>query len=886
MDSAQKRNIPISEGALIPSADPVVPENANDIQEVPGEAYVTPPVQTSVSSSKTPDDGSHIAIPSVNSTAQSGTPAVTPPVPQLAAQRYIVDINGLVPTKTIHFNIVVRVMTIWKMYDTQNKKDVKSLELSLIDAQGSKIQATIPARIMKDFVKYFKDEGVCRRLSRFDHCLNINGGYRCSKHEYKIVFGSDTLVEQAVDLDIPNHVFKYTPFAEITNFVANFDYCCDLIGHIIGYSDPIVEKGKKRISVQLEDERADTLKVTLWEEHADRVLNCMNNEPEYPVVLIVHQSFTTTNLFNGGIYLNDMNIATYTSTNTGYTTFEDFVRDAEMLTLSGISELDQACNVVVFAKISGLAKENEWSYTGCSLCNRKVFEIEDAEKNNGGNKKLSFAKSRRTDNGKAISCPKKWMCSSHGPVSAVGPKFKLQVYVVDGSGSRIATLWDRMVYNFINKSAAELIQEGNLDYPEILEEIVGRKCLFRLDVSNYNIRNNTSEISVARIATDHDIIKKYLEAVSDDQDIDPELSAEFYHSVTPNQDSNAKTAVSCTDETDLMLIGDDSADSPPPKKFTNAHEVLRRKTRYISAVKMDYGYDQLVLVPANIRTKGLILSSNLTAILRHVGQQIMIEVPGIGSVFANMHINKKKRCQLYGSALEEFFAAIGVFPQSKIHVIYHKSSNVLHLFNFNHDGCQRFSPDLNANIGHRYLLELNPNNSLRCVINPQYFRGIDWPLNQTVSLILDDKHKQWNFNIYTQQGEPVGFEGKMWAEFHDLYFNHLRGVNVIFIYTGQLYFRLRVFNLQGSSCDRDISLRIHRRRLDIQDYNSLIIYYDEEPVIRMGRVYLSDYPNRFIVKGDIEYMMGLKKIPTGIKLGFHIDARKAVNKEHLILEVL
>ncbi|CAI9096009.1 OLC1v1032069C1 [Oldenlandia corymbosa var. corymbosa] len=230
---------------------------------------------------------------------------------------------------------------------------------------------------------------------------------------------------------------------------------------------------------------------------------------------------------------------------------------------------------------------------------------------------------------------------------------------------------------------------------------------------------------------------------------------------------------------------------------------------------MDYGYDQLVSVPANIRTKGLILSSNLTANLRHVGQQIMIEVPGIRSVFANMHINKKKKG-----------------------------------------------------------------------INPQYFRAIGWPLNQTVSLVLDDKHKQWNFNIYTQQGEPVGFEGNMWEEFHDLYFNHLRGVNVIFIYTGQLYFKLRVFNSEGYCCDQDISASdssegevdtidyirsnsdpntfnvvmntdvIQRgrleipwhivRRLEIQDNNSLIIYYDEEPAIRMGRVYLSDYPNRLL----------------------------------------
>ncbi|CAI9099420.1 OLC1v1036239C1 [Oldenlandia corymbosa var. corymbosa] len=205
-----------------------------------------------------------------------------------------------------------------------------------------------------------------------------------------------------------------------------------------------------------------------------------------------------------------------------------------------------------------------------------------------------------------------------------------------------------------------------------------------------------------------------------------------------------------------------------------------------------------------------------------------------------------------------------------------------------------FSVYLDANIGLRYLLELNPNNALRCGINPQYFRAIGWLSNQAVSLMLDDKHKQRKFEIYTQKG--------------------------------QLYFKLRVFNSEGYCCDQDISaldsskgevdtidyiqfngdqntfnvvmntdviqcgkLEIPWhivRRLEIQDYSSLIIYYDGELVVRMGRIYLSDYPNRFIIEGDIEYMMGLKKIPTGIKLGFRIDARKVVNKEHLILEVL
>ncbi|CAI9094790.1 OLC1v1030584C1 [Oldenlandia corymbosa var. corymbosa] len=190
-----------------------------------------------------------------------------PSVPNVAAQRYIADINGMIDTKSIYFSIVVRVMTLWK---------------------GNKIQATIHGRYVKDFVDFFR-EGCVRKLSRFDHALNISGGFRCAQHEYKILFESKTLVESVIDLDIdiPFHVFEFMPFAEVTNFIANFDYCFDLIGHLIAYSDPIVDYGKKRIFVELEDERADRLKVTLWGEHVDRVIDYMCTNPSYPVVLIV-----------------------------------------------------------------------------------------------------------------------------------------------------------------------------------------------------------------------------------------------------------------------------------------------------------------------------------------------------------------------------------------------------------------------------------------------------------------------------------------------------------------------------------------------------------------------------------------------------------------------
>ncbi|CAI9115728.1 OLC1v1016714C1 [Oldenlandia corymbosa var. corymbosa] len=517
-----------------------------------------------------------------------------------AINQFIADINGFVETKSKHFSITVRVMTLWKMPESTKNKAIKSLEMVLIDANGGKVQATIPVRFMKEFEHLFK-EGVVCRISGFDHALNINGGYRCSKHEYKIVFLPDTLVDSVEYVNIPLHVFDFTPFAEISNFIASFDYCFDIIGHIQAYSKPVVENGTKRISVELEDQRADRLKITLWNEHADRVLTLMDANPEYPIVLIVQyvkckkyysKASVTTNIYNGRIYLNDDKIPEIydyktrmddnenkaasihripiLSSISGYTTYEDFVKEAAMISINGINDLEQPGHAVTFGKITGLAKEFDWSYTGCNLCNKKVIEI---KKDDGG---ITLAELDNAQKGKiknttgdAVSASlKKWMCGKHGPVSSVAPKFKLQVYVADRSGSRIFTLWDRMVYNFITKSAAELREkEPSVDYPVILEEVKRKRCLFRLDVSNFNIKNRTSEVSVAKITVDSDVIKKYLEVVAEDQEIDPEISAGYGLNLTPTQDSTSKTAVSCTGDTEVPTAGDDTADSPPTKKI-------------------------------------------------------------------------------------------------------------------------------------------------------------------------------------------------------------------------------------------------------------------------------------------------------------------------------
>ncbi|CAI9115093.1 OLC1v1015927C1 [Oldenlandia corymbosa var. corymbosa] len=481
------------------------------------------------------------------------------------------------------------------MYMKADQKEIKSLELIFIDAQGGKIQATIPKSFMDSFINYF-EEGCVRQIACFDHALNIVGGYRCSKHEYKIVFEPNTIVDAVVDLDIPNHVFEFTPFAEISNFIANFDFCFDVIGHVIGVSEIVIDGEKKRISVELEDERADRLKITLWNGNADAISAMMADHPVMPVMLIVQyvkckkwnsRASVTTNMYNGRISLNDMSMPAISdykmrlediedkdasvqrisilSNISGYNTYEDFVKDASMLTVSEIKELEEPCYVVTFAKITRLVKEFDWCYLGCRDCNKKVTEIgKDTD-----TRFVGLPKSNQRGKGKKVTSEN----------NSEGSKYR-QLLLMDQAA------------------------EPGVYYPNKLDELKGKKCLFKLDVSQFNIRNMDSEMSVARVTTDAAIIKQYLQAVSEDLEIDAENSIEFGLSMTQTDDSTAKTAVSCTGDVNIQNANvgtplEDTADSPSPKKTKSTQDpesVKSHQNKCVRKIRRKFHRHDLICV--------------------------------------------------------------------------------------------------------------------------------------------------------------------------------------------------------------------------------------------------------------------------------------------------
>ncbi|PWA44011.1 nucleic acid-binding, OB-fold protein [Artemisia annua] len=92
-------------------------------------------------------------------------------------------------------------------------------------------------------------------------------------------------------------------------------------------------------------------------------------------------------------------------------------------------------------------------------------------------------------------------------------RIKVQIRVQDDSGSATLSLFGQDVCKLIGKSQAYLMQKIDKDlpvetYPEVLDTLVGKKCVFKIQVSNYNLKNNYHVFMVNKLTEDESIIKE------------------------------------------------------------------------------------------------------------------------------------------------------------------------------------------------------------------------------------------------------------------------------------------------------------------------------------------------------------------------------------------
>ncbi|OIT29285.1 hypothetical protein A4A49_51656, partial [Nicotiana attenuata] len=151
--------------------------------------------------------------------------------------------------------------------------------------------------------------------------------------------------------------------------------------------------------------------------------------------------------------------------------------------------IQQECPCWIVASIKNLELEKGWSYVSCKKCQKKVNKV-----------------------GNIYRCPnQKYKNEDYSAVN----RYKLQVRVLDKTGSVSLLLWDREAMFLIGKSANKL-KEGLLEntgvvdsYPVELNNILERKFLFKVIIKRSKIQLQGELYSIVKLIDDEQLINKY-----------------------------------------------------------------------------------------------------------------------------------------------------------------------------------------------------------------------------------------------------------------------------------------------------------------------------------------------------------------------------------------
>ncbi|KEH29259.1 replication factor-A carboxy-terminal domain protein [Medicago truncatula] len=164
----------------------------------------------------------------------------------------------------------------------------------------------------------------------------------------------------------------------------------------------------------------------------------------------------------------------------------DDMMNTKNMTIEDLIESTDLGNVIVFASICGIEPEYGWYYDACTKCAGRITIVAGR-----------------------MFCPR---CKQSR--NAV-PRFKLHVQVMDTTGSTSFILFDRNVSNYVGRSVQDLIDaqgqgDNSLGYPADLEVLVGKKMLFKVDITNGNLLHNWRNYGVKRTSDDAELIQMFI----------------------------------------------------------------------------------------------------------------------------------------------------------------------------------------------------------------------------------------------------------------------------------------------------------------------------------------------------------------------------------------
>ncbi|KAK2428444.1 hypothetical protein QL285_026965 [Trifolium repens] len=269
------------------------------------------------------------------------------------------------------------------------------------------------------------------------------------------------------------------PFQEIIS-KTNEDQMLDAIGHV-------VDKNALR-ETEKNGKKSKVLDITLEDLDVCTATGAMG----------ISNSFYGSKLFlNARIpevtdYVDRMNMANVELTQvvsqvSGPVVFSvaDDLLQTPRMTIEELIESAEKCVASVLAVACEIDTNLSWFYQACSRCASRINYI-----------------------GGQLYCEKCKM-----PRTAI-PRFKVQLQVMDNTGSITFVMFDRIVSQVLGRTAQDLLdamnnEEASNAYPQELDMFVDKRILFKVEITDANLYRNWRGYTVKKLSFDDDIINRF-----------------------------------------------------------------------------------------------------------------------------------------------------------------------------------------------------------------------------------------------------------------------------------------------------------------------------------------------------------------------------------------
>nr|XP_025608167.1 replication protein A 70 kDa DNA-binding subunit D-like [Arachis hypogaea] len=406
--------------------------------------------------------------------------------------------------------IKVRILRMWKVPSYEKRYSQPSVELVVIDKDGTQIHCFIRSVHYRLFEPIL-EEGKVFVVGNFAMDSNTQK-YRPTKLSMRIIFKRDTLVSGADDMDIPIESFDFVATKEILSSVKDDLYLIDFVGLLSAKSELIPFEYRNRKShymkIELDDlSGSEKLSCTLWENYASELITLLdaNKATEFIIVL----QFAKMKFYNGVMTITNTNYTTRLTVNANlevvkkfcqnkhstsvevigrvvrHSPSEDFLSLTPYATIHQIKETLEKSTFVTCGTVIDIDRDHAWWYKACRQCTQGLEALTDQ-----------------------FYCAK---CDVYSTVFA--PRFCIQVRVGDESDTATFVLFENCASKFLGLTAAEIRTRllargyGRDHFPDELNTLIGRTLLFKLTVRHDSLNKfQPCVITVSRICSDPDII--------------------------------------------------------------------------------------------------------------------------------------------------------------------------------------------------------------------------------------------------------------------------------------------------------------------------------------------------------------------------------------------